>query len=81
MNFHVLFKSLQNHYLDKMESQLELQDFLEFDDLYKNLKENIFEKHVRGKPVYEDLVTSFQKLSNAIDTLLTRVGISKAPVT
>ena len=64
-----------------MESLLEFKDFLEFDDLYKKLKEDIFEKHVRGKPVYEDLASSFQKLSNAIDTLLTRVGISKAVVT
>lgn len=50
-----------------MQSLLGFKDFLEFEDLFKNLKEEIFDKHVRGKPVSEDLVTTFEKLYTALD--------------
>ncbi len=45
-----------------MQSLLEIKDFLEFEDLFLDLKKDIFDKQMRGKPVSEDLVTSFQKL-------------------
>ena len=57
-----------------MQSLLEIKDFLEFEDLFKKLKEDIFDKKMRGKPISEDLVTSFQKLYTTIDKLLARVG-------
>ena len=50
-----------------MQSLLGFKDFLEFEDLFKNLKEDIFDKHVRGKSVSEDLVTTFEKLYTALD--------------
>jgi hypothetical protein len=57
-----------------MQSLLEINDFLEFEDFFKKLKEEIFDKHARGLPVCEELVTSLEKLSAAIDSLLKKVG-------
>ena len=57
-----------------MQSPLEIQDFLEFEDLFNDLKKDIFDKKMRGKPVSDDLVTCFQKLTAASDKLLVRVG-------
>jgi hypothetical protein len=53
-----------------MQSQLEIQDFLEFEDLFNDLKKDIFEKKVRCKPISDDLVTCFQKLNIASEKLL-----------
>ena len=57
-----------------MERTLHINDFLDFDKLFKNYKMEILEKQVEGKLLSEDLVKTFQRLYSTIDELLARVG-------
>jgi hypothetical protein len=57
-----------------MAMTLQINDFFDFEELFKNFKMEILEKQVKGKLVSEDLVKTFQKLRSTIDDLLARVG-------
>ena len=57
-----------------MQSPLKIQDFIEFEDLFKELSNEINSKEVRKKLTNEDLVKAFQKLQIAIDQLLSKAG-------
>ena len=55
-----------------MLASLKMKDFLEFEDFFKDTKIEIYEKHVRDSAACEDYITSFQKLSDKIDYILTK---------
>jgi hypothetical protein len=57
-----------------MERILQINDFFDFEELFKNFKMEILEKQVKGKLASEDLVKTFQKLYSTIDELLGKVG-------
>ena len=57
-----------------MERILQINDFFDFEELFKNFKIEILEKQVKGKLASEDLVKTFQKLYSTIDELLAKVG-------
>jgi hypothetical protein len=57
-----------------MERTLQINDFFDFEELFKNFKIEILEKQVKGKLASEDLVKTFQKLYSTIDELLAKVG-------
>jgi hypothetical protein len=50
-----------------MEKTLKINDFFDFEELFKNFKMDILEKHAKGKLVSEDLIKTFQKLYSTID--------------
>jgi hypothetical protein len=50
-----------------MEKALQIKDFMDFDDVFTKMKLEIYEKHARGKPLSDDLLSIFQKLYTAID--------------
>ena len=43
-------------------THLQLNDLVEFEDLFKVIMQDILGKHVRGVSITEDLVAGFQKL-------------------
>ena len=53
---------------------MQINDFFDFEELFKNFKIEILEKQVKGKLASEDLVKTFQKLYSTIDELLAKVG-------
>ena len=53
---------------------MQINDFFDFEELFKNFKMEILEKQVKGKLASEDLVKTFQKLYSTIDELLGKVG-------
>ena len=63
-----------------MENPLDYKDFKEFDELYKELRQKIIEKKADEEPLSDDLVQTFQELSNKIDSLLARVGRRKSVI-
>ena len=50
-----------------MLTTLRMKDFLEFEDSFKEIKIEIYEKHARDTAVSEDYIRCFQKLSDIID--------------
>ena len=51
-----------------------MKDFLEFDDLYKQIKQDLLEQHVRDTTASEDFVKCFRKLGIKIEMILAKSG-------
>ena len=58
-----------------MEDTLQLQDLVDFDELFTEMKQKVYEKNTKRKPFSEDLLSTFQTLYNNIEKTSTRVGI------
>jgi len=58
-----------------MEDTLQLQDLVDFDELFTEMKQKVYEKNTKRKPFSEDLLSTFQTLYNTIEKTCTRVGI------
>ena len=58
-----------------MEDTLQLQDLVDFDELFTEMKQKAYEKNTKRKPFNEDLLAIFQTLYNTIEKICTRVGI------
>jgi hypothetical protein len=50
-----------------MEEALQMKDFYDFDESYKNLKMLILEKKDKGKLLSQDLLETFKSLQNSIN--------------
>jgi hypothetical protein len=44
---------------DKMEDTLQLQDLVDFDEAFTDMKQKIYEKNSKRKPYSEDLLAIF----------------------
>jgi hypothetical protein len=58
-----------------MEDTLQLQDLVDFDELFTEMKQKVYEKNTKRKPFSEDLPAIFKTLYNTIEKTCTRVGI------
>jgi hypothetical protein len=58
-----------------MEDTLQLQDLVDFDELFTEMKLKIYEKNAKRKSYSEDLLALFQTLYNTIENTCTRVGM------
>jgi hypothetical protein len=58
----------------EMLSPLQLNDILDFEDLFKGIMQDILNKHAREVSFSEELVSGFHKLYLTIDQLLARAG-------
>jgi hypothetical protein len=59
-----------------MEDTLQLQDLVDFDEVFTEMKLKIYEKNAKRKSYSEDLLALFQTLYNNIEKTCTRVGIT-----
>jgi hypothetical protein len=63
-----------------MEDTLQLQDLVDFDELFTEMKQKVYEKNAKRKSYSEDLLALFQTLYNTIEKTCTRVGLKTSVV-